>query len=832
MGISGAISSDFLFFLSSTNRVLAQIVPDRTLGAESSIVESDANINDIPSDRIEGGAIREKNLFHSFQEFSIREGRGAYFTNPSGVERIFSRVTGDRLSQILGRLGVLGNADLFLINPNGIIFGSNATLDLKGSFLATTADSLFFEDRTQFTTTDDSIAPVLTISIPISLEFRTTSGSILNQSQVLSLPTFGLGLQLQPGKTLALIGGNVTMQGGNITVPRGNIELGSVGGTGQVRLQPIDLGWTLNYEDIQSFQDIEFTQSPTSSNSPSLGLSLLSTIDINGDGGGTIQVRGRHVTIADGSQIVGTGVNLILSASKTVEVSGISLDGIPSAIGSVAPLTGQEGSVIINTQKLIVKDGGLITSDTDGFLTSEGLIVSTVPGGNTIVNASESVELDGNSESETGLFSRTAGFAAAGSITIETKKLVVRDGASISAESAGVNLLGQPIVTGAAGNISVIASESVELNNGFISTETRGLGGDAGSLIIETGKLNVSDGASILAATTGQGKGGSIFVNASNFINLSGVDDEGTTSSLSVEATQGSKAGNLRLETQQMSVSDGARVTVSSPQGQAGNLTIKAEIVSLNRGFITAETGLSRGEDGANINLDVSEFLRLENESLISATANETADGGNIDIDTDFVVAFLAEGGVGSDIVANAELGNGGTIEIDAKGVFGIEFRATLTPLNDITASSEFGLAGEVELNLSEIDPSRGITELPANVVDPSALIAQNPCKQGDESEFIVTGRGGLPPNINEDLSSEAVQVNLVEPVSAVETKGEGDTVTSETQPEEAANSQNAIAPAQGWIFNDRGEIVLTAYNPNVTQPERLPSDTSACPAL
>ena len=294
LAIGGVINPTdvVLFNISPKNSVLAQIVPDRTLGAESSVINPNVNIEGILSDQIEGGAIRGTNLFHSFEEFNVREGQGAYFVNPVGIEHIFSRVTGNSVSQILGKLGVLGNADLFLINPNGIVFGSNATLDLKGSFLATTANSLIFEDGTQFSVTETSSPPLLTISIPVGLQFRETTGSILNQSQVLS-QTSGLGLEVQPGKTLALVGGNITMQGGSIAAPSGRIELGSLAGTGQVSLRKIDLGWALSYEGVQDFQDIELTQSPTSNNGTLSGISLLSTISFDDSGGGSIQEERR-----------------------------------------------------------------------------------------------------------------------------------------------------------------------------------------------------------------------------------------------------------------------------------------------------------------------------------------------------------------------------------------------------------------------------------------------------------------------------------------------------------------------------------------------------------
>src|SRR4028119_383803 len=189
-----------------SDRVNAQIVPDNTLGAESSVVTPDV-INGIPSDRIDGGATRGANLFHSFQEFNVGEGRGAYFANPTGIENILTRVTGNNTSNISGRLGVLGGANLFLLNPNGIVFGPNATLDIQGSFVASTANSFTFPDGSEFRATNPQAPPLLTISVPLGLQYGSNPGSVQVQ---------GSNLQVNPGRTLALVGGNVSMDGGQL----------------------------------------------------------------------------------------------------------------------------------------------------------------------------------------------------------------------------------------------------------------------------------------------------------------------------------------------------------------------------------------------------------------------------------------------------------------------------------------------------------------------------------------------------------------------------------------------------------------------------------------
>ena len=145
---------------------VAQVRPiaDETLGQERSRI-SPGEINGVPGDLITAGARRGANLFHSFQEFSIDAGRAAYFANPAGVKNILGRVTGGGGSEILGRLGVLGEANLFLINPNGIVFGPNASLDIGGSFLATTADAIGFGEEGWFSaTTPETPSPLLTIN--------------------------------------------------------------------------------------------------------------------------------------------------------------------------------------------------------------------------------------------------------------------------------------------------------------------------------------------------------------------------------------------------------------------------------------------------------------------------------------------------------------------------------------------------------------------------------------------------------------------------------------------------------------------------------------------
>jgi filamentous hemagglutinin family protein len=196
--------------------IFAQVTPDDTLGVESSVVTPDVLIREILSDKIDGGAIRGANLFHSFSEFNVGEGRGVYFANPDGIENILSRVTGGDASQILGRLGVLGDANLFLLNPNGILFGASASLDIQGSFVASTASGIELGEDGYFSATQPQSSRLLAVS-PGALFYNAVAasgGSITNVGN----------LAVGQGEFLTLAGGTVTSTG-SLTAPGGTIQV-------------------------------------------------------------------------------------------------------------------------------------------------------------------------------------------------------------------------------------------------------------------------------------------------------------------------------------------------------------------------------------------------------------------------------------------------------------------------------------------------------------------------------------------------------------------------------------------------------------------------------
>lgn len=193
----------------------AQIIPQPGFGAEGSVVQSGVSVQGTSGDRIDGGALRGTNLFHSFLDFNVGNGQRVYFSQPAGVQTILSRVTGGSTSQILGTLGVLGTANLVLLNPNGITFGPNARLDVAGSFIASTAESFVLDNGFAFSGTESNTSPLLTVNLPLGLQ--SNSGPLQVQQATLQVP---------PGKTLALVGGAVNLDSATLQAPEGQIAIG------------------------------------------------------------------------------------------------------------------------------------------------------------------------------------------------------------------------------------------------------------------------------------------------------------------------------------------------------------------------------------------------------------------------------------------------------------------------------------------------------------------------------------------------------------------------------------------------------------------------------
>ena len=692
------------------SQVEAQLIPDNTLGKENSIVNSIDSLQ-----RIDGGAIRGSNLFHSFKEFNIDSGKSVYFNNPGAIENILTRVTGRNPSQIFGKLGVLGNANLFLINPNGIIFGENATLDIGGSFIGSTADSIKLNDGTEFSATNSSVNPILTISVPLGLQYGGNPGDI----EVLKSK-----LQVADSNSLALIGGNIKLDGGNLTAPVGGIDLFAVkdgevslvNSNGQIKLE---VGKGIEYGDIQ--------------------LLNAANVDGSGNSGGRIQVRGRNITLEDRSIIStntegnGSGEELNIAATELLKISGSYL---LAEVKETA--TGTSSDLIVDSKRLLVNDGGVIGTATEGLGNTSALEIKA-----------EDIQIIGSNSRLLAIVTSKAS-GNAGNLTIETTNLQVKDGAQIAATTFG---------KGNAGNMEIKA-DSVELigfsqsgrasKSGFFTSALQ-KDGQGGNLSVTANRLIIRDGATI---------------NASNF------------SSDDPENLQG-RAGT----------------------GTPGNILLNSPFIQLeNQAIITANANAG---DKGNINIE-SQNLQLRQGSIISTNAKNSANGGNIDIDTNTLLALE-----NSDITANSEGSFGGRVIIDAKGIFGTQFREELTSLSDITATSSLGASfnGVVDINTITVDPSTGLVELPETLADSTQKIKAG-CTASVGNNFIFSGRGGLPQSPGDLFNGNTTYTELIDLVPAEKTTFN---IRNDKDDVSVDNQKNQILEATEWVVDADGNVIFIA---------------------
>ncbi len=327
LGLAGVTSCISVFLI--TNSTLAQesnIIPDNSLGAESSRLNRNVVINGMNADSIDGGAQRDINLFHSFSEFNINNRQAVYFANPDGVQNILTRVTGGNQSNIFGTLGVDGAANLFLINPNGIVFGENASLDLQGSFVGTTASGLQFGKQGNFSATNPEIPGNLTVN-PSALFFNQVeaSGGIINKSQApAGINPYGFettGLRVPDGKSLLFVGGEINLDGGRLRAYEGNIELAAVTVPGTVGLKISGDNFSLNIP-----KDVERGD---------ISLANESVISVLGAGGGNLTFNARNIEIfnsfifagiagnSDNTDVQAGDVNL--NATGSIELKNASL---------------------------------------------------------------------------------------------------------------------------------------------------------------------------------------------------------------------------------------------------------------------------------------------------------------------------------------------------------------------------------------------------------------------------------------------------------------------------------------------------------------------------
>ncbi|KST64932.1 two-partner secretion domain-containing protein [Mastigocoleus testarum] len=657
-----------------SERAIADIVADDTL--QNHTVVSTPNVNLL---EITGGTRPENggNLFHSFTNFSLQSNETARFIHESGIQNIITRITGGSLSNIDGTIQTLidgttdnrGSANFFLINPSGIIFGENAKLDIGGSFFAGTAESIKFADGSFYSAVNSQGTLLLTVDVPVGLQYGSDSGDITvrgpGSNISFDFDTFStdrsdrtLGLQVLPGKTLALVGGNVILSGGNLTAEQGRVELGSVRGEGLVNLISTTSGWNLEYEQVNNFQDINLTAA--------------ASVDVSGNGGGEVQVIGRNISLTDGSAILAntagdsTGGMLSIKATEALEVVGFSFE-LPLSTNISADVefeaTGNAGEIQIDAKSLIVDGGGQIGSGTFG----------TGNGGRIRVKA-EDIELNfGGPFGPSGLFTNAAfGTGNGGEIFIETNRLLVNEGATIS---SGNSLNSD----GHAGNLSIKAQDIQLVGAAFgqfpsgLSASGSSPTGNGGKIKLETNTLKLIDGGQIDTSTSGLGNAGGLEIQA-NQIEVSGVSSAGLPSGIfaNVQAGADGNGGLISLQTESLSLFDGGQVdTSTSGLGNAGGLEIQANQIEVSG---VSSAGLPSGifanvQEGADGNGGLikiaTESLRLFAGGQIDTSTFGSGNGGTLEIEASEIEANGFTNNFPSGLFSTTNFGRGGSLSID-----------------------------------------------------------------------------------------------------------------------------------------------------------------------
>ena len=786
----------------------AEVVLDGTLGQKGAV----SGPNYVITDKM--GSQAGSNLFHSFQTFNINTGESGTFTGPNSVQNVIGRVTGGTSSMIDGRLGCsIPGANLFLINPYGMMFGPNATLDVNGSFHASTADYLLLGDAGRF----DAVHPgqsVLTVDPPSAFGFLDdTAAPITVQGSYLKVPD---------GETLSLVGGDVTMIGGSLVSKGGLINLTSVASKGEAGFDNQGrVGDVHSFDELGNLSMTENAQLNTDGPGNSsvfirggrfvIDNSTISaktqlggrggTVDIaltedltvqnrgvittkveNGEKGADIHIDVNNLSLLDGGIIAantefqGDGGDVRVNARESVTISGINRDFMSCFTLQSYDSTGDAGHLEINTPDLHITDGGHIFGSSAGLYEGRGADITINVGsleitggggiavgnmggpgggGNIIINASESISISGKRGDLTSAVStESLGEGDGGRMEIHTPELTVTDGGAISGIAASSGDGGQIDIhadrlqitdggyistkakgSGKGGALTIAATDSILVSgkkNGFdsaidVSNEGEGDGGSlaissgkivitneatirgvnsgsgsGGKITLQTARLDISAGGDINCSTRGSGRGGDLTIVATESISIWGKQGKYDSGIYSNAFSEGN-AGQVAVSTPSLSISDSAAINVVTlGSGGSATVTVNAETVSLtDGGRITASTkGLGRA---GNIKIDAADtvYIRGEGSGVFSTTSGEEK-GGDIAI---FAGALIVEnhGTIDSSSKKGQNSGGKGKGNAGSISVSASEIRLSGSKSQISTSTEGSGRGGPIQLNAADI---------------------------------------------------------------------------------------------------------------------------------
>ena len=767
----------FGYLYATTDISLAQVTPDGTVNTQ---VNQNGNVAEIT-----GGETRGGNLFHSFQDFSVQTGNEAFFNNADSISNIFSRVTGGNISNIDGLIRANGSADLFLINPAGIIFGENARLDIGGSFYGSTASSVLFEDG-EFSAVDNLQQPILTVNAPIGLGFRDNPAPINIERQPPGSADFNpapsfddnlFGLRVPDGKTFALAGGDITADGGGIVAVGGRIELGAVGESGTLELN-------FTGDDV----NFSFSEDLARAN---VSLTNGAGFFVSGSGGGDIAITGNNINILSGSDLLagileGSPIpnsqagDIFLNATEKIRIAS-SIDNTSNVTNQVGNIQAGNFLVGITTQG----NAGKIVFNSNTFEGSGNFLIGSQTsgagdGGQIDINAIESVSFVGDGESGVLSFVGASATGNGGDVNIKTSSLSIFDS----------SLLLTTIGNGNTGDLRIEANDSITVsgNSQFQSTSLGN--GDSGNIVIDAPNANITfENPTTLVTTsvasvetlpgitpelvdlidffgiprTSTGSSGDITVIGRTF-SLSNGSKFSTSTAGQATSDGLANAGNININVSDSFVlSTNSRLESNTVgQGNAGDVNIiaggRVTFEGRNNGNLTGITttvnllpnvlaeGFTQRREGGNINITANSFS-LTNGSQIQSSTFGIGDAGDISIDVNNDVTLDGidnTTSTPSSLQSNVEsgaIGNSGVINIESKNLSLTNGGQIQTIVRQPNASQVGGngLGGSIVIDVEEALIVKGFSE----TVNISGLDNNAISLISSSLEFGATGQSG-----------------------------------------------------------------------------------------
>ena len=668
-----------------TEVLIVGLIASRTLAAQApaasnitsdnslrTTVTQSANVFNIGGGARPGGGT---NLFQSFGFFTIAEGDIANFVNTSGLltNNIISRVTGGQPSSIFGTIQTADfpGANLFLINPSGVIFGPTASLNVGGSFHVSTADYLRFADGAKFFA---SLGQTSTLSMTAPTAF-----GFLGASTPAPVTIDGSVLQVPEGQTLSVVGGDIEISGGaTLSAPSGRVQIASVASAGEVTIPDFD---------VSSFSTLG--QIGISENS------IVDASDMSGIGGGTVVIRGGRLVV-DQATIQANNLGDVDGAPTAIDLQAAGDIAFNDGAAALAMAfgAGRGGDISVNAggalqmqnmstiQTLTFGDGaaGNISANS-GTLLLTGLSKLRTdtfgggPGGDITVAVQESAVISGHDEfgDASGIFSFTAG-GNGGPVSLSAASLTIDDGGFIGSRSFGESSGGD--VTVNAGNLTLTGGGSI-----FTNTQFLGAGGNitvnANSALISGVSTDASP-SGIFTNSTDVGASGNIALNVTGAVTVTGG---GLIQSGSEFDPQG---GNIAITADSLTISNGSGVSSQALIQDVGSIAVNTKTLTIDNGYISTST-LEAGRAG-DIELNVGTLSLTNGGQIATSSVNAPGMGGNLSIVATDSVYISGSSPTGSsplpspfgDLINDARsglfstasgTGNGGQINVSAPNI-------------------------------------------------------------------------------------------------------------------------------------------------------------------